>query len=205
MNRRHACLSLLATALSVPGVAGAQSGPAHERAPPDRLSEALSLYGVTLKDADAERFIAAATAAGGNPLPGPAGSPPRLDMRAAGVPALERLTLLSQDGKIASVQFTVKGYGQDNVALRGLLVAKYGNPYTVSPRPLRFGGFDQRATPRGGFQWFFADGMRLVYEHPRVGEVTLSYIDDERLQALEAGSRAGRPATPPVEALRDRL
>jgi hypothetical protein len=205
MNRRHACQSLIATALSVAGGVGAQSGPAHERAPPERLAEALSLYGVTLKDADAEGFLAAARAAGGTPLPGPAGSAPRLDMRAAGVPALERLTLLSQDGKVARVEFTVKGYGQDNVALRGLLVAKYGAPYTVSARPLRFGGFDQRAAPSGGFQWYFADGMRLVYQHPRVGDVTLSYVDDARVQAVDDASRAGRPAAPPVEALRDRL
>jgi hypothetical protein len=205
MNRRHACLCLIAATPWVPGAAGAQSGPAHERQAPERLAEALALYGVTLKDADADSFLAAAAAAGGRPLPGPAGSPPRLDMRGAGVPALERLTLLSQDGKLASVQFSVKGYGQDNVELRRLLVAKYGAPYTVSARPLRFGGFDQRAAPSGGFQWFFADGMRLVYLHPRIGEVTLSYVDDARLQAIEDGARVGRPAPPPVEALRDRL
>ena len=38
-------------------------------------------------------------------------------------------------------------------------------------------GFDGRASPRGAYQWSFADGMTLVYDHPRVGELSLSYLD----------------------------
>lgn len=46
--------------------------------------------------------------------------------------------------------------------------------------------------------------MRLVYEHPRIGGVTLSYVDDDRMQALGGGSST-RQVAPPVDALRDRL
>ncbi len=164
----------------------------------------LSLYGVPLKDADAQKFLDAALAAGGKALPVPDGAPPLLDMRDAGVPALERLTLLSHEGRVAVVRFRIKGYGQDNVALRGLLVGKYGLPMTVSSRPLPFGAFGERAVPRGGFQWSFDDGMKLIYEHPRVGEVSLSYVDVARREALSAGRMPG--ATPRVDnAVRDRF
>lgn len=204
MNRRHS-LSLLARTVAS-AAACALAGAALAQAPqPQPLAEPLALYGVALKDADAQAFLAAARAAGGVDQPGAAGTPPRLDMRGAGVPALQRLTLVVHEGHVASVRFEVKGYGQDNQGLRELLVAKYGSPYTVSPRPLRFGGFGDRAAPRGSFQWFFDAGMRLVYEHPRVGEVTLSYVDDERMQALERSGAATGPAAPPVDALRDRL
>lgn len=203
---RRPALGLLAIALTAPA-SWLSAGPAAAQSPaPERIPEALSLYGVTLRNADAGAFLDAARAAGGIEIRGAAGTPPQLDMRGAGVPALERLTLLAHEGRVAGVRFTVKGFGQDNQSLRELLVAKYGQPYTVSPRPMRFGGFDQRAAPRGGFQWFFDDGMRLVYEHPQIGDVTLSYLDDERMQALEGrGSGRARPAAPPVDALRDRL
>lgn len=169
--------------------------------PPERE---LSLYGVTLKDADAQQFLDAALAVGGIRLEAAPGAPTTLDMRAAGVPALQRLTLTPQAGKVAQVQFLVKGYGEDNVSLRQLLLGKYGVPMTVSARPMAFGGFGDRAAPRGGFQWRFAEGMKLVYDHPRVGDVTLSYIDEARLQALEGG--AGTLPTPrPADAVRDRF
>jgi hypothetical protein len=202
MNRRS-IPSLLAAALAL--AAWMPAGTAAAQAPsPDRLPEPLALYGVALRGADAQAFLDAARAAGGAELPLAEGAAPQLDMRGAGVPALQELTLFVHEGRVASVRFDVKGYGQDNQALRQLLVAKYGEPYTVSPRPLRFGGFDLRAAPRGGFQWFFADGMRLVYEHPRIGGVTLSYVDDDRMQALGGGSST-RQVAPPVDALRDRL
>lgn len=181
-----------------PALVAAQTAPAQPE-------QTLSLYGLPLKDADADAFLAAARAAGGQPLPAPAGAAAALDMRAAGVPALERLTLVSHEGKVASVRFLVKGYGQDNVALRGLLFGKYGVPMTVSPRPLPFAAFAARAAPRGGFQWAFADGMRLVYEHPRIGDVTLTYADDARLQALGVARPGALPARPPAEGLQDRF
>lgn len=203
MNRRRFA-SLLAAASALPA-AWMPAGTAAAQAPsPERLAEPLALYGVALRDAGARAFLVAARAAGGVDLPLAEGAAPQLDMRGAGVPALQRLTLSVHEGRVARVRFDVKGYGQDNQALRQLLVAKYGEPYTVSPRPLRFGGFDLRAAPRGGFQWFFADGMRLVYEHPRIGGVTLSYVDDDRMQALGGGSST-RQVAPPVDALRDRL
>ena len=173
--------------------------------PPARAEQTLSLYGLPLKDADADAFLAAARAAGGRPLPAPAGADAALDMRAAGVPALERLTLVRHEGKVASVRFLVKGYGEDNVALRGLLFGKYGVPMTVSPRPLPFAAFAARAAPRGGFQWDFADGMRLVYEHPQIGDVTLTYVDDARLQALGIDRPGALPGRPPAEGLQDRF
>lgn len=191
MQRRHFCRLI---ALAVPVGAAAQT-------PPDRT---LSLYGVPLKDADVSNFVDAAQAAGARPLEVPPGSPPQFDVRDAGVPALERFTLLVHDDRVAMVRFVVKGYGQDNITLRGLLLGKYGVPMTVSPRPLPFAAFGARAAPRGGFQWRFADGMVLVYDHPRVGEVNLSYIDEARLEARRAGRVPG--ATPRVDdTVRDRF
>lgn len=144
-------------------------------------SRALSLYGVPLKDAPVDGFVAAARAVGASALPTPPGAAAALDVRAAGVPALERLVVTAHDGRVAQVEFTVKAYGQDNLALRQLLLEKYGPPLTVSARPLPFGGFGGRSSPRGGFQWRFDDGLRLVYTHPTIGDVTLRYVDDGRL------------------------
>lgn len=147
----------------------------------------LSLYGVPLKDAGVPAFLAAARQAGGVPL-GDADTV--LDTRASGVPGLERLTVTAHEGRVARVQFVVKAYGQDNLALRRLLLEKYGPPLTVSARPLPFGGFGSTAAPRGGFQWRFAGGMALVYQHPALGDVTLSYVDEARLKATEAATPA---------------
>ena len=147
---------------------------------------ALSLYGLALKDAPVEAFVAAARAIGATPLPTPPGVAAAFDVRAAGVPALERLTVTAHEGKVAQVQFAVKAYGEDNLALRELLLEKYGAPLTVSVRPLPFGGFGGRSSPRGGFQWRFADGMRLVYTHPTIGDATLSYVDDARMAKVDA-------------------
>ncbi len=152
------------------------------QAEPDAV---LSLYGLALKNADADAFLAAATAAGGVRQNRPTGAPPVVDTRGAGVAALQQLTLTVHEGKVARVQFAVKAYGQDNLRLRQLLLDKYGPPLTVGARPLTFGGFAANAAPRGGFQWRFADDMVLVYDHPRIGDVTLSYTDTVRLQAAE--------------------
>jgi hypothetical protein len=182
MHRRHA-VRLLILGLN------AAAWPLHAQ------EAALSLYGLALKDADLAVFLAAARAVGAVPS---AGDPATLDTRAAGVPALERLTVTAHQGKVARVQFVVKAYGQDNLALRRLLLDKYGPPLTVSPRPLPFGGFGATAAPRGGFQWRFADGMALVYQHPALGDVTLSYVDEARMKAV-----AGE-AAPPTD-LRNRF
>lgn len=148
--------------------------------------QGLALYGLPLKNARVEDFVAAARAVGAQPQTPPFGTAAAFDTRAAGVPALERLTVTAHEGRVAQVQFTVKAYGQDNLALRQLLLEKYGNPLTVSARPLPFGGFGTRGSPRGGFQWRFDDGMRLVYNHPTIGDVTLSYVDDARLAQVDA-------------------
>jgi hypothetical protein len=167
---RRACLSSL---LALPIAAWAQGSN-------------LALYGLPLKDARVDAFLAAAQAVGARPQTPPPGTAAAFDTRAAGVPALERLTVTAHDGRVARVQFTVKAYGQDNLALRQLLLEKYGNPLTVSARPLPFGGFGTRGSPRGGFQWRFDDGMRLVYNHPTLGDVTLSYVDDARMANVDA-------------------
>ena len=147
----------------------------------------LSLYGMPLKDALVTAFLAAARQAGGVPM-GDADT--LLDTRASGVPGLERLSVTAHEGRVARVQFVVKAYGQDNIALRRLLLEKYGPPLTVSARPLPFGGFGSNAAPRGGFQWRFASGMALVYQHPALGDVTLSYVDEARLKATAAAAPA---------------
>jgi hypothetical protein len=174
MNRRNVCLTLL----GLPLAAGAQE-------------RALSLYGLPLKDAALADFQAAARAVGARPMPAPVGSAAAFDVRAAGVPALERLTVTAHEGKVARVQFTVKAYGEDNLALRQLLLDKYGPPLTESARPLPFGGFGSRSSPRGGFQWRFDDGLRLVYLHPTIGDVTLSYVDDARQRAVDTPAAPG--------------
>ena len=103
--------------------------------------------------------------------------------------------MLVHGGKVAPARFRVKCYGEDNASLRRLLQAKYGVPLTVGARPLPYASFDARLAPRGGFQWRFADGTRLVYEHPRLGDVTLSYQDDARVEALDpAAAWADAPA-----------
>ena len=146
----------------------------------------LSLYGLVLKDAGVDAFVNAARAVGATALPTPPGAAAALDVRAAGVPALERLEVTAHEGLVAQVAFTVKAYGQDNLALRQLLLEKYGPPLTVSPRPLPFGGFGSRSSPRGGFQWRFEGGMRLIYTHPTIGDVTLAYVNDARLAQVSA-------------------
>jgi hypothetical protein len=152
---------------------------------------ALSLYGLPLKDATLADFEAAARAVGATSLPAPFGSAAAFDVRAAGVPALERLTVTAHEGKVARVQFTLKAYGEDNLTLRQLLLDKYGPPLTESARPLPFGGFGGRSSPRGGFQWRFDDGLRLVYLHPTIGDVTLSYVDDARQKAVDTPAAPG--------------
>jgi hypothetical protein len=169
----------------------------------DASGEVLSLYGLTLKNARVDAFVAAARAAGGVPLPVPAGAPPLLDTRASGVPALEQLTVIGHEGLLVSARFKVKSYGQDNEALRRLLVEKYGVPMSVSARPLPAPGFASRGAPRGRYAWTFADGMQLVYDHPQTGDVTLSYTDDAKARALAAGAAASGGSA--KSELRDRL
>lgn len=170
MHRRLACLWTALGLLALRSQATAQEA-------------VLSLYGVPLKDAGVAAFLAAARQAGGVPIGETEGV---LDTRGSGVPGLERLAVTAHEGRVARVQFIVKAYGQDNLALRRLLLEKYGPPLTVSARPLPFGGFGSTAAPRGGFQWRFAGGMALVYQHPALGDVTLSYVDEVRLRATEA-------------------
>ena len=187
MLRRDVCRAIALAATSAAPWALALLPPStHAQAGPDAV---LSLYGMTLRDADAQAFLAAAAAAGGVRSSQGSAAQPVLDMRNAGVPALQTLTLTTHEGKVAQVVFRVKAYGQDNLQLRRLLLEKYGPPMTVGARPLVFGGFAANAAPRGGFQWDFANGMRLVYEHPRIGDVTLSYTDTERVKAAEERSR----------------
>jgi hypothetical protein len=93
----------------------------------------LMLYGMRLKGASAESFITAALKAGAAPLAQRSDEPPSFDTRAAGVPGLQRLTVVSDATGLVSAQFVIKPYGQENEALRQLLVSKYGlAPETVT-------------------------------------------------------------------------
>lgn len=144
----------------------------------------LTLYGMRLKDASAESFIAAALAAGAKPLaPRPDGSA-TFDTREAGVPALQRLTLIADRTGLVSAQFVIKSYGQENEALRQLLVQKYGVPTTADGARRPFPSFAGRFAPRGSYDWEFANGMKLVYRQPVIGDATLSYTDVEKAQRL---------------------
>lgn len=154
-------------------VASAQTPPA--------LGE-LTLYGVHLKGAPTDAFIAAALKAGAIPLAQGTAEPPSFDTRQAGVPALQRLTVLSDAAGLVSAQFVIKPYGQENEALRQLLVSKYGLPSTADGARRPFPAFAARFAPRGTFDWDFAGGMKLIYRQPALGDATLSYTDVERAQ-----------------------
>lgn len=175
-------IASLSAALGGP-LAGAQGVPA---------AGDLTLYGVRLKDASAEAFISAATAAGAQRLdPGPDRSA-RFDTRSAGVPALQRLTLLTDpSGRFVTAQFVIKPYGQENEALRQLLVQKYGLPNTADGARRPFPSFAGRFAPRGSFDWDFASGMKLIYRQPVIGDATLSYTDVEKANSLATPAAQG--------------
>lgn len=170
----------------------------------DALRE-LSLYGVRLKGASVDTFIAAATAAGATPLVQRGEAASGFDARQAGVPALQRLALVSDAEGLVSVQFTIKPYGQENEALRRLLVQKYGLPTTADGARRPFPTFAARFAPRGSYDWDFADGMKLIYRQPVLGDALLLYTDVARAQRLAAPAAAATP--PPASAgdLRNRF
>lgn len=177
-RRRSLCAAI--TVVLLQGVAGA--APARSAVP---LGE-LTLYGMRLKGATSEAFIAAALKTGAAPLP--ADGPTSFDTRQAGVPALQRLTVVSDAAGLVSAQFVIKPYGQENEALRQLLVSKYGLPTTADGARRPFPAFAARFAPRGSFDWDFVDGMKLIYRQPALGDATLSYTDVERAQRLTASS-----------------
>ena len=146
----------------------------------------LTLYGVRLKGASTEAFIAAALKAGATPLAQRADGQPSFDTRAAGVPALQRLTVVGDAAVLVSAQFVIKPYGQENEALRQLLVSKYGLPTTAEGARRPFPAFAARFAPRGSFDWDFTGGMKLIYRQPALGDATLSYTDVERAQRQPA-------------------
>jgi hypothetical protein len=152
----------------------------------------LTLYGVRLKNASVAVFVSAATAAGAKRLDQRADGPPTFDTRDAGVPALQRLTLITDPSGLVSAQFVVKSYGQENETLRQLLVQKYGLPMTADGARRPFPSFAGRFAPRGSFDWDFAGGMKLVYRQPAIGDATLSYTDIEKAQRLASPAAAPR-------------
>lgn len=174
---------LLVGSLAVPGLAQTAADPGE-----------LTLYGVRLKNASTEAFVTAATAAGVKALdPAPDGSK-RFDARGAGVAALQSLTLKSDAAGLVSVQFVIKPYGQENEALRQLLVQKYGVPTTADGARRPFPSFASRFAPRGTYDWDFAQGMKLIYRQPPLGDATLSYTDVERARRLVAPVTVPAPA-----------
>ena len=148
----------------------------------------LTLYGVRLKGASTDAFIAAALKAGATPLPQATDGPPSFDTRQAGVPALQRLTVVGDAAGLVTAQFVIKPYGQENEALRQLLVSKYGLPNTADGARRSFPAFAARFAPRGTFDWEFAGGMKLIYRQPALGDATLSYTDVERAQRRPAAT-----------------
>lgn len=171
---------LMLTLIGPSGFAAAQAQPASQ-AP---AASELTLYGLRLKDASAEDFIAAASAAGAPVQTRRADGTVVFDARAAGVPALQQLTLTTEKSVFVSARFVIKPYGQDNEALRQLLVKKYGVPFTADGARRPFPNFAGRFAPRGSFDWDFAGGMKLVYRQPALGDSTLSYTDVARVQSL---------------------
>jgi hypothetical protein len=171
----------------------------------DLRSTDLTLYGIKLKNAQADAFIAAAKAAGVRPLAsvggGAGGMVQEFDARSAGVPALLRLSLTTQDSRLITARFVIKGYGQDNQALRSMLAEKYGVPTLVDRRSRPYPAFADRTAPRGLFEWEFAQGMKLLYEQPRLGDPSLSYTDASIGDGAAGGTGPVAPGTelPPEE------
>ncbi len=153
-------------------------------AQPATLPDELTLYGLRLKDASADDFIAAASAAGAQVQTRRADGTVVFDVRAAGVPALQQLTLSTEKSVFVSARFVLKPYGQDNEALRQLLVKKYGVPFAADGARRPFPTFAGRFAPRGSYDWDFAGGMKLIYRQPALGDSTLSYTDVARTQSL---------------------
>jgi hypothetical protein len=166
--------------LGVVGVLAASLAVAQPATSPDELT----LYGLRLKDASAEDFIAAASAAGAQVQTRRADGTVVFDVRAAGVPALQQLTLSTEKSVFVSARFVLKPYGQDNEALRQLLVKKYGVPFAADGARRPFPNFAGRFAPRGSYDWDFAGGMKLIYRQPALGDSTLSYTDVARVQSL---------------------
>ncbi len=168
-------MALAASLLGVSAFASAQAPAPNE----------LTLYGVRLKDAPAEVFITAATAAGATLADRRGDGLVSFDTRGAGVPALQRLTLITdRAGGLVSAQFVIKPYGQENEALRQLLVQKYGLPTAADGARRPFPTFAGRFAPRGSYDWDFAGGMKLIYRQPVIGDATLSYTDVEKAKQL---------------------
>jgi hypothetical protein len=155
----------------------------------------LTLYGVRLKDVSVAALVSAAAAAGAKRLDQRLDGPLTFDTREAGVPALQRLTLITDQSEVVSAQFVIKSYGQENEALRQLLVQKYGLPTTADGARRPFPSFAGRFAPRGTFDWDFAGGMKVVYRQPVIGDATLSYTDIEKAQRLASRAGGGSPAT----------
>ena len=149
-------------------------------------SAELQLYGVALRNGRVEDFIAAARAAGGRAIETLPDGGVVLDVRAAGVPALQRLVVRAEGSTFVSAQFVVKSYGEDNEALRRALVDKYGLPTTADGARRPFPTFASRFAPRGSFDWDFPGGIKLIYRQPALGDTTLSYVDVERARRLDA-------------------
>jgi hypothetical protein len=162
-------------------------------AQPATSPDELTLYGLRLKDASAADFIAAASAAGAQMHTRRADGPVVFDARTAGVPALQQLTLTTEKSVFVSARFVIKPYGQDNEALRQLLVKKYGVPFTADGARRPFPNFAGRFAPRGSYDWDFAGGMKLIYRQPALGDSTLSYTDVARAQSLPPAATSPLP------------
>jgi len=188
LRRTLGCWLMLAL-IGPGGFAAAQAQPASQ-AP---AASELTLYGLRLKDAPAEDFIAAASAAGAPVQTRRADGTVVFDARAAGVPALQQLTLTTEKSVFVSARFVIKPYGQDNEALRQLLVKKYGVPFTADGARRPFPNFAGRFAPRGSFDWDFAGGMKLIYRQPALGDSTLSYTDVARAQRLPPAATTPLP------------
>lgn len=142
----------------------------------------LSLYGVKLKDADATAFIDAAQRVGAHRIADQEGLP-TYDSTGAGVPALNRFSLLADGGKVVAVQFEV---GASTETLRKMLIAKYGPPRD------EFAGlalrdhqkFDAQHLSECRFVWHFPDGMALVWKQDFFGATVLSYTDVKRFKSM---------------------
>lgn len=98
-----------------------------------------------------------------------------------GVPGMAQFLVVHEGDTVLSIQFALKDDVKENLALRRLLVRKYGPPM-IRVKPRAIGStFAGEGMPQGVFEWHFLSGMRLTYEHAEGAAPALTYSDTQAL------------------------
>jgi hypothetical protein len=141
----------------------------------------LTLYDVKLKGATLSDFMKAAGNAGAMSLPTyKADGFPTASVEHVGVPGMKQFAVVEDDGKVLSVQFLLtQDDKKANVALRELLLRKYGLPVVaVNQSPIGRTFASSEDSPVGQFEWQFKDGMKLSYVQKPDGSAPMLFYTD---------------------------